>query len=164
MVRLLESAAQLGVLNSTALARALHTTDGTVGNWASRGVSRSGAMTAQSVFGVCAAWVISGKGEQWQDGGPKPVAQAPAPPQTGIAADIAGLSVQAVELALFFDDLTAAMTRSERAILYADVISAIRNHSSPPRQVSPVDARAPERAAAPIAAPAVTGGPGKRCA
>ena len=152
MVRLLEAAAHCGVMNSSALAAALFQSDGTVGNWASRGVSGPGAMKAQAVFGCSALWVMQGKGAQWLQGGP--VQPPPLAAHGDIERDIAALSPTAVELALLFDDLTRDLGRSERAIVNAEAIAAIRTQLAAFR---PGHEPAKPHGAPPTAAPPTVG-------
>ncbi len=159
LVRLLDAVGQIGLMNSRALAKALELEDGTVGNWASRGVSKPAAMAAQLKFGVSALWVLKSKGPQWTERGP---ITPPAPhPHGDIESDIATLSPSAVELALFFDDLTRAMARSDRAIVNAEAISAIRNQTALMLRRHP-DASAPAPSAQPSAAPVPIPSPGKQ--
>lgn len=61
--RLYQAAKQLrDVSGQSAVARLLNESPQTVKNWETRGVSRSGAMTAEAVIGVRAAWLLTGEG------------------------------------------------------------------------------------------------------
>ncbi|WP_312569126.1 S24 family peptidase [Comamonas sp.] len=61
--RLYQAAKQLrDVSGQSAVARLLNESPQTVKNWETRGVSRAGAMTAESVIGVRAAWLLTGDG------------------------------------------------------------------------------------------------------
>lgn len=61
--RLYQAAKQLrDVSGQSAVARLLNESPQTVKNWETRGVSRAGAMTAESVIGVRAAWLLTGEG------------------------------------------------------------------------------------------------------
>ena len=60
LTRLLEVAAEHQINGPAALARALNESDQVVTNWGRRGVSKSGALNAQRLFGVSQAWVLNG--------------------------------------------------------------------------------------------------------
>lgn len=61
--RLYQAAKQMrDVSGQSAVARLLNESPQTVKNWETRGVSRAGAMTAESVIGVRAAWLLTGEG------------------------------------------------------------------------------------------------------
>lgn len=61
--RLYQAAKQLrDVSGQSAVARLLNESPQTVKNWETRGVSRAGAMTAETVIGVRAAWLLTGEG------------------------------------------------------------------------------------------------------
>lgn len=60
--RLLEVAAGHGVYGHSALAAALQESEQVVTNWARRGVSTVGAISAQRVFGCSPLWVLEGIG------------------------------------------------------------------------------------------------------
>jgi len=61
--RLISVAEDAGYRGPTALANALNMSEQVVNNWGRRGVSKSGAMAAQDLFGCSANWVISGVGQ-----------------------------------------------------------------------------------------------------
>jgi phage repressor protein C with HTH and peptisase S24 domain len=61
--RLYQAAKQMrDVSGQSAVARLLNESPQTVKNWETRGVSRAGAMTAETVIGVRAAWLLTGEG------------------------------------------------------------------------------------------------------
>lgn len=61
--RLYQAAKQLrDISGQSAVARLLNESPQTVKNWETRGVSRAGAMTAETVIGVRAAWLLTGEG------------------------------------------------------------------------------------------------------
>lgn len=73
--RLYEAARTLrDITGQSAVARALNESPQTVKNWESRGVSRSGAMKAEEILGVRAAWLLTGEGAMSHEG-----AEAPPP-------------------------------------------------------------------------------------
>lgn len=53
------AAARLGISGPAALAKAMNESDQTVTNWSKRGVSKAGAIKAQSIFGVSSAHIIA---------------------------------------------------------------------------------------------------------
>lgn len=62
------------IAGQSAVARVLNESPQTVKNWESRGVSRAGALKAEEILGVRAAWLLTGEGAMSQDGGaPAPV-------------------------------------------------------------------------------------------
>lgn len=63
-IRLLDASKEHGVTGHAALAKALEQSEQTITNWASRGVSKPGAIKAQKVFGCSVNWVLSGTGPQ----------------------------------------------------------------------------------------------------
>lgn len=63
MVRLYQAAKELrGVTGQSALARLLNASPQAVKNWEGRGVSKSGALTAEEVIGCSALWITQGTG------------------------------------------------------------------------------------------------------
>lgn len=63
LVRLMEVALQAnGLTRASDLAEALDESSATLTNWATRGISKSGAMKAQGVYGCSASWILTGKG------------------------------------------------------------------------------------------------------
>lgn len=76
MERLLSAAAELGISGPAALAKAMNESDQTVTNWSKRGVSKSGAIKAQEIFGVSPAQIISGEDQPFHS---QVTATAPAP-------------------------------------------------------------------------------------
>jgi phage repressor protein C with HTH and peptisase S24 domain len=69
MTRLYEAARAAGKLtgdtDQAELARLLNESPQTIHNWETRGLSKQGALTAQSVFGVNATWLNSGTGDMF---------------------------------------------------------------------------------------------------
>ena len=64
MERLYQAAKELAkVEGQTEVATALGQSPQTVNNWESRGISKLGALKAQTVWGVSATWLLSGEGE-----------------------------------------------------------------------------------------------------
>ncbi|WP_235033957.1 S24 family peptidase [Pantoea sp. 18069] len=62
--RLYQAAKQIrDITGQSAVARLLNESPQTVKNWETRGVSRSGALTAEATLGVRAAWLLAGDGE-----------------------------------------------------------------------------------------------------
>lgn len=68
-----------GISGQSAVARLLNESPQTVKNWETRGVSRSGAMTAEVALGVRAAWILSGEGEMIYGGGAPVLIEAHVP-------------------------------------------------------------------------------------
>lgn len=69
------------IAGQSAVARALNESPQTVKNWESRGVSRAGALKAEEILGVRAAWLLTGEGNMSQEGG------AVAPPAHSLHSD-----------------------------------------------------------------------------
>lgn len=67
--RLYQAAKTLSdVTGQSAVARVLNESPQTVKNWESRGVSRAGALKAEEILGVRAAWLLTGEGSMSRDG------------------------------------------------------------------------------------------------
>lgn len=85
--RLYQAAKQIrDITGQSAVARLLNESPQTVKNWESRGVSRSGALTAEAALGVRAAWLLAGDGEMLA-GGAAPIvveSHAPACPEDSV--------------------------------------------------------------------------------
>lgn len=85
--RLYQAAKQIrDITGQSAVARLLNESPQTVKNWETRGVSRSGALTAEAALGVRAAWLLAGDGEMLA-GSAAPVvveAHAPACPEDSV--------------------------------------------------------------------------------
>lgn len=78
--RLYQAAKQIrDITGQSAVARLLNESPQTVKNWETRGVSRSGAMTAEAALGVRAAWLLTGDGEMLTGGLAPAVIEAHAP-------------------------------------------------------------------------------------
>lgn len=78
--RLYQAAKQLrDISGQSAVARLLNESPQTVKNWETRGVSRSGALAAESILEVRAAWILSGEGAMATGGEVVPAAPAHAP-------------------------------------------------------------------------------------
>ena len=52
-----------GISGQSAVARALNESPQTVKNWETRGVSKAGALKAEELIGVRAAWLLTGEGQ-----------------------------------------------------------------------------------------------------
>lgn len=64
MARLYQAAKELkGVTGQSAVARLLNASPQAVKNWEGRGVSKTGALTAEEVIGCSALWITQGTGE-----------------------------------------------------------------------------------------------------
>jgi phage repressor protein C with HTH and peptisase S24 domain len=64
MKRLYEAADTLrGIKGQSDVARALNASPQTINNWEARGISKSGMIKAQAIFGCSASWLESGEGE-----------------------------------------------------------------------------------------------------
>lgn len=57
------------IAGQSAVARVLNESPQTVKNWESRGVSRAGALKAEEILGVRAAWLLTGEGNMTQESG-----------------------------------------------------------------------------------------------
>lgn len=79
MERLLAAASAMGVSGPSSLAKAMNESDQTVTNWSRRGVSKAGAIKAQSIFGVSSAKIIAG--EDWPPNPTADLTPSPAPGQ-----------------------------------------------------------------------------------
>lgn len=78
--RLYQAAKQIrDITGQSAVARLLNESPQTVKNWETRGVSRSGAMTAEAALGVRAAWLMTGVGEMLTGGMAPAVIEVHAP-------------------------------------------------------------------------------------
>ena len=67
--RLYEAAKALrDISGQSAVAREMNESPQTVKNWETRGVSKAGALKAEEVFGVRAAWLLSGEGSMASNG------------------------------------------------------------------------------------------------
>lgn len=74
--RLYQAAKALrNISGQSALARALNESPQTVKNWETRGVSKAGALKAEELLGIRAAWLLTGEGEMGSgfDANAKPV-------------------------------------------------------------------------------------------
>jgi SOS-response transcriptional repressor LexA len=67
MERLLEAAAKRGAVGPAAVASALGESDQTITNWASRGVSKGGAIKVQQILGISSTWITTGEGDVFRD-------------------------------------------------------------------------------------------------
>lgn len=66
MKRLYEAASEArGIRGQSDLARALNTSPQTINNWETRGISKQGLLSIQSVLGISASWVQSGHGKKF---------------------------------------------------------------------------------------------------
>lgn len=63
--RLLEAAAIQGMNGPAALAKRLGETEQTITNWGTRGVSKRGAVKAQTELGISASWIMTGDGPKF---------------------------------------------------------------------------------------------------
>lgn len=61
--RLVEVAAQFGIEGPSAIGKALNESDQVMTNWASRGISKRGAIACQARFGISPKWLIDGQGQ-----------------------------------------------------------------------------------------------------
>ena len=61
LARLFEAVEKLGVNTPTQLATELEESEQTVTNWATRGVSKVGALKAEERLGVSSVWILRGK-------------------------------------------------------------------------------------------------------
>lgn len=74
MQRLLAIAAAAGVRGPSELSKALGESEQTVTNWSARGISKAGAIKAQSRFGCSPAWLIGVEEKALLPASPPPVA------------------------------------------------------------------------------------------
>lgn len=66
MKRLYEAASEArGIRGQSDLARALNTSPQTINNWETRGISKQGLLSVQSVLGISASWVQKGQGPKF---------------------------------------------------------------------------------------------------
>lgn len=78
--RLYQAAKQIrDITGQSAVARLLNESPQTVKNWETRGVSKSGALTAEAALGVRATWILAGEGEMLTGGTAPAVIEAHAP-------------------------------------------------------------------------------------